>query len=436
MLHRRAIVRKLGWMCLVLLVGILSAEAALQLRARLIGSSPLSQSIPDEKIGWRPNPDFPGHDSRGWPNAAALEHADIVVLGDSLVYGTAWPKQVGAHLHQTVYQMAAYGYGPPQFALLFDEVSALRPKIIVTTFDDADDLYDSYKFMYRIGRFKRSSAGTPLDASLDEADVNMHETLTRAETIDPEFLRQKFLDCRNPVDVPDPRLQTVHHILDAPPLAPLNDDGTWRRGVLFLMSQSAVATLIRRRVFPTAGARPTGEQVWPHLCPSYRDAQLATLFNPAYRILALDHTDPRIMEGERLALQAFRFMARRCTQPQCFLYVLMIPTKETAFRRRVEPFLRQHTFMVDLWNDEGRVRANAMAFFEREHIATIDMLPVLEKLIASGVNPFAKDADGHPAQAGYDAFADAVVERLRQDGIKERTNASKAGWTSQAEGHV
>jgi hypothetical protein len=435
MLHHRAIARKLGWICLVFLVGLLSAEAALQIRERLIASAPLPQAIPDGKIGWRPNPDFPGHDSRGWPNDAPLEHADIVVVGDSLVYGAAWPQQVGARLQRTVYQMAAYGYGPPQFALLFDEVLALRPKIIIATFDDADDIYDSYKFMYRIGRFKRSSAGTPLDALLDAADVNTHEALTRAETIDPELLRQKFLDCRHPVDVPDPRLQTVHRILDAPPLASLNDEGTWRSGILFLMSRSAVVKLMRR-VVGTAGARSTGEQIWPQLCPSYRDAQLATLFNPAYRMLALDHTDPRMVEGERLALQAFRFMARRCTRPECFLYVLMIPTKETAFRTRVESSLGRHTLMADLWNDERRIRANAMGFFERERIARIDMLPALEALIAAGVNPFATDADGHPAQAGYNAFADAVVERLRQDGFENRREGSKAGWTSQAEGHA
>ena len=73
--------------------------------------------------------------------------------------------------------------------------------------------------------------------------------------------------------------------------------------------------------------------------------------------------------------------------------------------------------MVDLWNAEGRAHANASAFFGREHIATIDTLPFLEELIASDVNPYPEDADIHPVEAGYDAIARAVVERLEHDGI-------------------
>ena len=45
------------------------------------------------------------------------------------------------------------------------------------------------------------------------------------------------------------------------------------------------------------------------------------------------------------------------------------------------------SYMVDLWNAEGRAHANASAFFAREHIATIDTLPFLEELIASDVHP-------------------------------------------------
>ncbi|MBU6434114.1 MAG: hypothetical protein KJS98_12455, partial [Nitrospirae bacterium] len=95
----------------------------------------------------------------------------------------------------------------------------------------------------------------------------------------------------------------------------------------------------------------------------------------------------------------------------------MIPTKETAFRARASASLRDQPYMVDLWNVEARARSNALAFFAREHIATIDTLSALEALIASGVNPYPEDGDGHPRQAGYDAIARAVAERLERDGI-------------------
>jgi hypothetical protein len=342
-----------------------------------------------------------------------LERADIVVFGDSLVYGAAWPQWVGVALHRTVYQIGVGGYGPAQYALLLDEALALEPKVIIATFDDADDIYDSYHFVYRIGDFKRSTLDPVIESSFTLTNVKSQEALARAETIDPELLRQKYLDCKKPVEIPDPRLQVMHDVLASPLLAPLRKEGMMQRAMAFLTRHSALIKVVRKRLVPTASA----EDVWLHLCPSYSNKKLATRFNPGYRILVLDDTDPRIVEGERIALLAYRLIAQRCRPPHCAFYVMMIPTKETAFRARVESSLGNQPYMVDLWNAEGRARANAHAFFAREHIAAIDTLPLLEALIASDVNPYRNDADGHPSQAGYDAIARAVVERLERDGI-------------------
>ncbi len=412
--HLRSIPGKVAFVCLGILIVFLLLEGALRLRARFATPSivpPGPQFVPDERLGFRPNPNFPGHDSRGWTNASPLERADIVVFGDSLVYFAAWPQQVGMCLHRTVYQMGVGGYGPAQYALLLDEALALKPKIIIALFDDADDIYESYKFVYRIGEFKRTTLDPVLDSWATLKDVSAQEALTRAEVIDPALVRQKYLDCRKPVEVPDPHLQVVHDVVASPPLAPLTNEGMWQRAMAFLTRHSALIKGVRKRLVPTASA----EDVWSKLCPSYRDQKLTTDFNPGYRILVLDDTDPRIVEGERIALLGYRLIAQRCRPPQCFFYVMMIPTKETAFRARVESSLRHQAYMVDLWNAEGRLRANAHAFFAREHIATIDTLPLLEALIASDINPYRKDADGHPSQAGYDAIARAVVERLERD---------------------
>jgi hypothetical protein len=190
-----------------------------------------------------------------------------------------------------------------------------------------------------------------------------------------------------------------------------------QRAVAFLTGHSALIKVLRKRFFTTAETHPNAEDVWPKLCYRYRDQKLTTLFSPGYRLLVLDDTDPRIVEGERIALLAYRLIAQRCRAPDCSFYVMMIPTKETAFRARIEPSLEHQSYMVDLWKAEGRARANASAFFAREHIATIDTLPFLEELIASNVNPYPEDGDIHPVETGYDAFARAVVERLEYDGI-------------------
>ena len=420
--HPRSILGKLGLVCLGTLIGLLLLEGALQLRARFVTPSTVSQVaivpqvVPDERLGYRPNPNIPGHDSRGWRNSSSLERADIVVIGDSHVYGSAWPQWVGASLHRTVYQMGSNGYGPAQYALLLDEVLAFEPKVIIATYDYGDDIYDSYKFVYRIGDFKRSTLDTMFDSSFALTNAKSQQALTRAETIDPELLRRKYLDCRTPVEVPDSRLQSVHDVLASPPLVPLTNEGMLKRAKAFLTRNSALIHAVRTRLF-TAEIQPNGKDISPKLCPRYRDQKLTTLFNPGYRMLVLDDTDPRIVEGERIALLAYRLIAQRCRQPRCSFYVMMIPTKETAFRARIESSLEHQSYMVDLWNAEGHARANASTFFAREHIATIDTLPFLEELIASDVNPYPEDFDIHPVQVGYDAFARAVVEQLERDGI-------------------
>ncbi len=423
--HLRTILGKLGLVCLGTLIGLLLLEGALQLRARFGTPSPSTapEIVPDERLGYRPNPNFPGHNSRGWRNPSALTSADIVIFGDSQTYGAnfspeaAWPQRVAALLHRPVYQMAANGYGPVQYVLLLEEALALKPKVIIAAYYYGNDIYDSYQFVYRIGDFKRSTLDPVLDSLFASTDLKSREAMARAEAIDPELLRRKYLDCREPIEVPDPRLQVVHDVLASPPLVPSRSAGLLQSAETYLLRNSELIRILRARLFTTAQAKIKAEDYWPKLCPRYRDQKLTTVFNPGYRILALDETDPRIVEGQRITFLAYQYIAERCRQPHCSFYVTMIPTKETAFRARASASMQDQPYMVDLWNVETRARSNASAFFAREHIATIDTLSALEGLIASGVNPYPEDADGHPVRAGYDAIARAVAERLESDGI-------------------
>jgi len=50
-------------------------------------------------------------------------------------------------------------------------------------------------------------------------------------------------------------------------------------------------------------------------------------------------------------------------------------------------------------------------------MAVIDTLPAFEAMIGSGTSPYPEDTDGHPNQAGHDAIAKAVAERLAGDGF-------------------
>jgi len=142
---------------------------------------------------------------------------------------------------------------------------------------------------------------------------------------------------------------------------------------------------------------------------------MATVLTPAYRLVALDDTDPRIIEGGRISLLVLQHLHERCRSIGCRLYVAIIPTKETAYRKRVERSLRTEPVLVSLWQAEARVKTDASRFCERLGISTVDLLPDLEAAISGGTNPYPQDEDGHPVEAGHNAIAEAIARTLDRD---------------------
>lgn len=383
----------------------------------------LSRNKPvyDARVGFRPNPLDPDHDARGWRNSSALSRADIVVFGDSQTYGlyvprdAAWPQRLSHLLHRSVYQMAFNGYGPAHYVPLLDEALALQPKVIIAAYYYGNDLYDSYAMVYRVGRFRRSAEDHALD-SLASTDPKMREAIARTEGLDPDLFRSRYLNCLNPIQGTDP----VRFV--ASPTGPrLRSSGyrsTLRQADILLTEHSALFAFVRLslpQLLKRKTSRTAVRDYGPPLCIHYGDRGMRTIFNIGYRFVALRDADPRIVEGERISLLAFKYLAERSRRAGVHFYVVMLPTKETAFRRRVEVSLGDQPYLVALWKAEARARASAAAFFAREGIATVDTLPALEQVIDSGVNPYPEDADGHPARAGYDAIARTVAGGLEGD---------------------
>ncbi len=423
--------------------------------AQTINVPGVNRTVPDARLGMRLNPLFPEYDARGWRNASALQRAEIVALGDSQTYGLkapregAWPQALGRMLHRTVYQMAAPGYGPGQYLLLFDEAAALQPKVIIAAFYLGNDLADAYQLSYHVGDsvgdafpYKDTTHDPRLDA-LVSTDPKIRASNQRAETIDPNFIRLNYLWCNGSRPVPDPHLQQVHNILTAPPLAPLADEtGTngspgksvpgarppkssglyrlarnavnwvWHQresSLLYRVTRNAVSR-VRSRV---AASGPTLDYGAP-ICVHYHDRQMKTVLNPAYRLISLERTDPRIAEGERISWLAYANLAERSRRAGIGFYVVLIPTKETAFRQRTETAYPNEPYLRDMWNAEADVRSKTLMFFERHDVRAIDTLPALQAVIASGRNPYAETNDGHPIPLGYEAIARAIAERLLQ----------------------
>jgi len=302
--------------------------------------------------------------------------------------------------------MAVPGYGPGHYLALADEALSRRPNVIAVGYYLGNDLYDAYAFAYNQGPEKRPIP-VPNPSDMISHDPKVIEALQRAETIDPVLLRSLYVNCTDPRPVPDPHLQRLHDIMSSPPLPPLEGNrppAPWRQSLLL----SLLERLADRAVAADYG---------PPLCIRYDDGRLTTVFTPGYRLIALDTTDPRIVEGERVAMLAFQRLDMACRQAGCRLYVVMIPTKEMAYRDRVVATARPAPSLVDLWEAETSARVRALSFFERHDIRAIDTLPALQAAIANGRNPYRSDGDGHPVAAGHDAIATAVAERLGHDGL-------------------
>ena len=107
----------------------------------------------------------------------------------------------------------------------------------------------------------------------------------------------------------------------------------------------------------------------------------------------------------------------RCRAAGCRLYVVIIPTKETAYRKRVQKSLGAEPYLVSLWQAEAQVRKHASQFCNRLGIFTVHTLPALEAAISSGTNPYPQDEDGHPVEAGHNAIAEAIARTLNRDGF-------------------
>jgi lysophospholipase L1-like esterase len=151
----------------------------------------------------------------------------------------------------------------------------------------------------------------------------------------------------------------------------------------------------------------------------YISGALRTVLSPAYHLLAETKQDPRVTEGRRINLLALNHIFGKTKDVGAAFYVVLIPTKELAFRTSARAVLKNEPYLNELWDEELGARAEAIRYLSDRGIRVIDTLPNLEALIHAGVNPYKQshdvsmdDADGHPVPAGYAAIAGAVADVL------------------------
>lgn len=376
---------------IVFLEVVLNLFALMSPRVDMLLSS-VALTVPDERLGHRPNPAFPGNDSKGFRNPKVPAKADVVVLGDSQTYGSgvepeqAWPRQLEPMIAQTVYSMAYGGYGPVHSLILWEEAIALEPKIIIEAFYAGNDLFDAFSIVYNHGQFvELKSTGPQLQESVREAE--------ESEPIAERVSRMFNLGAPAPRTAFSPRA--------------------------FLAQRSKIYGLLLRTRYIFASMLTVSNDPWEKAkafaeansayTQVFNNGQFRTVFTSEYRFAALDLKDPRIAEGHEIALRAIQKMNERAADRNIQFVVVLIPTKELVFQelwRSPSPTYR------NLTEDEVVLWKITKDSLERNGIEYVDALPALREQLAFGVQPYKVSHDGHPNEHGHKAVANLIAAYL------------------------
>jgi hypothetical protein len=361
----------------------------------LLASPWTTKTIPDARLGHRPDPAYPGHDRKGFRNLEVPAKAHIVALGDSQTYGTgvepedAWPRQLESMTRKTVYSMAYGGYGPTHSLVLWDEAVTLSPNIVIEAFYAGNDLFDSFNFVHNMGQLPE----------LKSSDPQLQASVREAEQFEPIAKRV-------------PKMYQMGRIS-------LARDGFLR----LLLQHSRLYGLLRRARYESTRMinKPNNspQEQWemakasanayPAYSQVFSDGQFKTIFTSEYRLSGLDLRDPRIIEGLQISLRAIQRMHELAAARNIRFLIVLVPTKETVFHG-----LWQQPSMSyrSLTENEERVWRITRDFLEYNGIEYLDALPVLREQLATGIQPYKVSRDGHPNVHGHKAIAKLVAAHL------------------------
>lgn len=384
----------------VAIEGLLQIAACSSERVAILLSSGVSRTIPDARLGTRPNPALREHDSHGWRNAEHPARVDVVVIGDSQTYGSevareqAWPQRLAEQLGRSTYNLALGGYGPVQYLRLMDDALALDPRLVLIGLYAGNDLADAYNAVHLRGL----------------ADELLPEPSARQALEDVAAERGDLADAwlatgaarRGPVRV------ALRSYLTDPVEHHSRLFGLWRALVRALSPPGPASASAGASARPWTYYAQKVARVEPELLLPVHDERTGTILTPAARAAVLDARDPRVVEGLRISLAALDAAARRCVG-RCRVVVVGIPTKELVFADlATTTAIALPGAFTQLVADERNFWSEVRAFLLRQEIDFIDTLPALRAALARGENPYAPDWNGHPNALGNDVIALAV----------------------------
>ena len=343
--------------------------------------------LDDNILGYRPNPNHPEHDKKGFRNPYVPAQTDILAFGDSQTYGTGvapyqtWPRILEDLAGKITYSMAYGGYCPVHSLALWKEGMELQPKIVVEALYLGNDLFDAFDLVYNQGTLSKLKTKD----SLMQSEINSLETTA---PIKEQVINLFTMGKGSNKEQPSLRL--------------------------FLSRHSRVYGLFRSiwKAIPKKNKEEKDHILWnkekefakQHVdyCEILEDEQFKTIFTSTYRKVALDTTDIRIKEGLNIALKAIKEMSILAKQRNIEFIVLGIPTKELVFQPFLQKTRPEFQKIADL---ESSIWQKSKIYFEKNDIHFVDGLKPLRIQLESGKQPYHQSKDGHINELGHTEMA-------------------------------
>lgn len=335
--------------------------------------------VRDSVLRWRVEPNSASHDRWGYRNHHVPDSGDVVTLGDSQTYGhgalasASWPAWLGRETGNDVYNLGLGGYGPLDYRFLAEtRIDSLRPRLVIVGLYLGNDLYDAYRSVSRNDHWRHLRGDYALDSGGD---------------------------ARGPLGT-------------LPPASPGFGSRTksWLRhhSVLYSLAAAASRNALRTFLRESFGG-------WDPRVAVLRDStgDLLTALNPDRR-RAVDRSDPTILEGLRLTLEALEVISELCLSRKIDYRVVLIPTKERVYVEALpDAVMSGHQAQIErLVADEAVLSSEIRNWLAQRDIAFSDPLADLQEAARSGVLIYPRTENGHPTAEGYHVIASVVAHDL------------------------